>query len=70
MNSRQKQVSERSDFTRQVEGSSGGFLAEFWYLLWHTKKWWLIPVLLLLVLLGTAVILSGTGAAPLIYTLF
>lgn len=34
------------------------------------RKWWLAPVMLLLVLLGALVALGGTGAAPLLYTLF
>ena len=70
MTSGQKQEVDGNDFTKQVEGASRGFFAEFWYLLWHTKKWWLAPVFLLLLLLGTMVILGGTAAAPLIYTLF
>jgi len=70
MTSEQKQEVDRNDFTKQVEGASGGFFTEFWYLLWHTKKWWLAPVLLLLLALGTMVILGGTAAAPVIYTLF
>ena len=36
----------------------------------HNKKWWLVPVLMLLGLFGALVALSGTAAAPFIYTLF
>jgi uncharacterized protein DUF5989 len=70
MTNGQKQEVDGNDFAKQVEGASRGFFAEFWSLLWHTKKWWLAPVLLLLLVLGTMVILGGTAAAPLIYTLF
>ncbi|REJ76798.1 MAG: hypothetical protein DWQ36_03290 [Acidobacteria bacterium] len=47
-----------------------GLVAEFWQFLKENKKWWLIPILLSIALLGGLVLLSGTGAAPFIYTLF
>ena len=47
-----------------------GLVAEFWYFLKHHKKWWMIPILLVLLVLGAVVFLSGTAAAPFIYTLF
>jgi len=47
-----------------------GILSECWYFLRQNKKWWLLPVLVILVLFGTLMMLSGTAAAPLIYTLF
>ena len=47
-----------------------GLLREFWEFLGHHKKWWLAPVLLMLLALGVLVILGGSGAAPFIYTLF
>jgi drug/metabolite transporter superfamily protein YnfA len=45
-------------------------LSEFWYLLRQNKKWWLVPVLVSLVIFGAIMVLSGTAAAPFIYTLF
>lgn len=36
----------------------------------HNKKWWLIPILVVLALFGLLLILGTTGAAPFIYTLF
>jgi hypothetical protein len=45
-------------------------LGELWGFLAHTKKWWLLPVLVVLLLLGLLMALSGTAAAPFIYTLF
>ena len=47
-----------------------GFFRELWGFLKHNKKWWLLPLLLALLLLGLLVVLSGTGLAPFIYTLF
>jgi hypothetical protein len=48
----------------------GGVLRELWLFLRDNKKWWLLPILVVLLLFGLLVVLSGTGAAPFIYTLF
>lgn len=50
--------------------STPGFVGEFWEFLKDNKKWWLLPILIVLGLLGVVVALMSTGAAPLIYTLF
>jgi hypothetical protein len=49
---------------------SGGVLRQFWSFTIHNKKWWLAPVIVLLLLLGLLVALGTSGAAPFIYTLF
>ncbi|MDR3636823.1 MAG: DUF5989 family protein [Isosphaeraceae bacterium] len=36
----------------------------------HNKKWWLLPILLMLGLFGILMALAATGAAPFIYTMF
>ena len=59
-----------SDFARAAEGRPGGFFAEFWYFLRHNRRWWLTPIILMLLVLGLFVVLGGSGAAPFIYTLF
>jgi hypothetical protein len=44
---------------------------EFLEFLRMRKKWWLTPIILLLVLLGTLIILTeGSALAPFIYALF
>jgi hypothetical protein len=48
----------------------GGVLSEFWYFLNQTKKWWLLPIVIILLAFGLLMALSGTAAAPFIYTLF
>jgi hypothetical protein len=55
---------------RAAAQGSGSFLSEFVYLLKRTKKWWAIPIVVVLLVLGALFVLSSTGAAPLIYTLF
>jgi len=46
-------------------------LREFWSFLRVRKKWWLAPIVLMLVLLGLILVLSeGSALAPFIYSLF
>ena len=59
-----------SDFSRQADQSQTGLLREYVAFLRHNKKWWLIPIVITLLLVGALVILSSTAAAPFIYTLF
>lgn len=47
-----------------------GFFSEFWHFIRQNKKWWMIPIVLVLLLFGVLIFLSGTGIAPFIYTLF
>ena len=47
------------------------FLKEFWDFLKVRKKYWLIPVLVVLLFFGALIILSqGSAVAPFIYTIF
>jgi Family of unknown function (DUF5989) len=60
-----------SDFETEAKTTErAGIVAEFWYFLSHTKKWWLLPIVVILLAFGVLVFLSGTAAAPFIYTLF
>ena len=55
----------------QAEHKPAGLAREFWDFLCHNKKWWLIPILAALLLVGVFVVLvSGSSLAPFIYTLF
>jgi hypothetical protein len=46
-------------------------LREFWDFLKVRKKWWLAPILLVLVLLGAVIVFAQSSAlSPFIYTLF
>ena len=46
-------------------------VSEFYLFLKTQKKWWLLPVVVFLVLIGFVVIVSESAAiAPFIYTLF
>ena len=47
------------------------FLAELWEFLRVRKKFWLAPIVLVLLLLGGLLLLvQGSALAPFIYTLF
>ncbi|MBN2143655.1 MAG: hypothetical protein JW774_03430 [Candidatus Aureabacteria bacterium] len=47
------------------------FLKEFWEFLKVRKKFWLLPPILILLLLGMLIVLTqGSAVAPFIYTLF
>jgi hypothetical protein len=62
------------DPTRSFEAAgtraSPGVAREFLQFLRQNKKYWLIPLLASLALLGGLVLLGGTAAAPFIYSLF
>ena len=48
-----------------------GFLGELWDFMRERKKFWLAPIIIMLMLLGALIILSeGSAVAPFIYTLF
>jgi len=47
------------------------FLREFWEFLRIRKKYWLFPIIIVLVIFGGLIILSqGSAIAPFIYTVF
>jgi hypothetical protein len=47
------------------------FLAEFWQFLHTRKKYWLMPVILMLFVSGGLIVLTkGSVVAPFVYTLF
>jgi len=48
-----------------------GIILEFWQFLKERKKWWLAPIIVLLLLIGLLIFMtSGSAVAPFIYTLF
>jgi hypothetical protein len=59
-----------NDLRELSETRSGGVLADLWAFMRETKKWWLAPILVMLLLLGVLIVIGGSGAAPFIYTIF
>jgi len=49
----------------------GDFVMELWAFMRERKKFWLLPIVLILVLFGGLIVLTqGSAVAPFIYTLF
>ena len=49
----------------------GDFVMELWAFMKERKKFWLLLIIMVLVLLGTLIVLTqGSAVAPFIYTLF
>ncbi len=47
------------------------FIIEFWEFLMVRKKYWLLPVIIVLAFFGVIIVLSqGSAVAPFIYTIF
>jgi hypothetical protein len=47
-----------------------GFFRELSDFLRENRKWWLTPIVLVIIVLGVLIALGGTSAAPFIYSLF
>jgi hypothetical protein len=62
-----------NEFSQQAAEAPPGIVREFWEFLRDNKKWWITPIVLVLLLVSALAILSALGggaAAPFIYTLF
>jgi hypothetical protein len=47
------------------------FLAELWHFMRVRKKYWLLPIVLMMALFGGLIVLTqGSAVAPFIYTVF
>ena len=60
-------VNEFEQAAREAPKSTIRELGEF---LWATKKYWLLPLVIVFIVLAVLVTLGGGAAAPFIYTLF
>ena len=48
-----------------------GLLSELWAFMRVRKKWWLLPIILVLLLVGSLLVFAqGSALAPFIYTVF
>ena len=59
-----------SEFESAAAQAKTSLVRDFFGFLGQNKKWWLLPLIVVLVGLGALAILGGTAAAPFIYTLF
>jgi hypothetical protein len=48
-----------------------GLVGEFWEFLRVRKKWWLLPIVIVMALVGALLVFAqGSALAPFIYTIF
>jgi len=48
-----------------------GILGELWAFMRVRKKWWLLPIIIVLLLVGALLVFAqGSALAPFIYTIF
>lgn len=57
-------------FEQQAEAQSPGFFSELLAYLKHNRKWWLVPIIVVLLLMGLLVAVGGSSLAPFIYALW
>lgn len=51
--------------------SNGSLLRELWAFMRVRKKWWLLPIIVVMLLIGTLLVFAqGSVLAPFIYTIF
>jgi len=54
-----------------MEGTNKGMIGEFWSYMKIRKKWWLTPIIIMIVLVGILIIFGQSSAlSPFIYSLF
>ena len=68
--SERRQLSQEEEFARLGTIKRSSFWTDYYFLLKTNKKWWMLPLILLLFCYGLLMVLTSTGAAPFIYTLF
>ncbi len=57
-----------AEFATAADKRRSTFLSELFQFLSHNKRWWLTPIVVILVLVSGLLVLGGS--APFIYTLF
>ena len=60
----------RTEFEKSGEEKDVSLFGEFIGMMKQNKKYWLIPLIIILLLFGVLIILGSSAAAPFIYTLF
>ena len=57
-------------FEEAAKEADTGLVSEFIQMLRQNKKFWMIPLVVVLLAFGALIMLGGTAAAPFIYQLF
>ncbi len=64
------QEEQQTEFEKAGQEEQLSLVQELFLFVAENKKWWLVPILVVLGLVGVLMVLGSTGAAPFIYTLF
>ncbi len=62
--------SDLTPFEQAQQDKQLSLAGEFMAMLAQNKRWWLLPIVLVLGAMGVMAIFAGTGIAPFIYTMF
>jgi len=60
----------RDAFDRLAKERPAGIASDLVDFFRHSKRWWIPPIVIVLLVFGAIVGLGASGAAPFIYTLF
>lgn len=60
----------KSQFEEAAGAKESNLVGELFAMLKQNKKYWLLPIVLILLLFGLLIVLGSSSAAPFIYTLF
>ncbi|MDG1872929.1 MAG: DUF5989 family protein [Mariniblastus sp.] len=66
----QSKKTPQDGFEFQSQSRPPGIVSEFFDFLIHNKKWWLTPIILILMLFSVFIILTNTAIGPFIYIFF
>ena len=66
----QERVNGKTRFEEAAPATQASAWRELWQFAMENKKWWLLPIVVVLGLIGFVAAFGTTGAAPFIYTLF
>ena len=61
---------QKSEFEKAKEEKQASLLREFVDFVLENKKWWLVPIFLVLFLFALISVIMSTGAAPFLYPFF
>jgi hypothetical protein len=57
-------------FEQQAKTARQGMIVQYFQFLREHSKWYLVPIILALIVLGALVFMAGSSVAPFVYTMF
>lgn len=64
------EATEAAPIAELATARESGLAVEVLRFVAHTRKWWLAPIIIMMLMVAGLLVLTGTGVAPLIYALF